>query len=60
LYRFLKDTTTLASLMEERFGGSVRYESVLDAVAKPNPPNPAPEAARALEACDVEIDVGGL
>lgn len=51
---FLNDTTTLASLIEERSDGSARYDSLEDVVAKPTP-NPAPVAlaARALEACDV-------
>jgi hypothetical protein len=46
---------TFASLMEERLGGSKRYDSVLPVLEEPNPPNPpnpAPgAAARLLEAC---------
>jgi hypothetical protein len=51
--RFLNPTTTFASLIEERFGGSVRYESVLPVEVEPNPPKPTPDAARLLEACNL-------
>jgi hypothetical protein len=52
--KFLKATTTLGSDMELRFGGSVRYESVL-VDPDPNPPNPAPlpKTARLLDAWDL-------
>ena len=45
---------TLASLMAERFDGSVRYDNLVAFVVKPNP-KPAPVAveARVLEACDL-------
>ena len=40
--------------MDERFGGSVRYESVLLAEAEPKPPNVVPGVARVLEAWDLD------
>jgi hypothetical protein len=53
LERFLKATTTFASLIDVRFGGSARYDNVLVAEVEPKPEKPVPKAARLLEAWDL-------
>jgi hypothetical protein len=56
LDKFLNATTTLESLTVLKSGGGVRYDSTLpvEAEPKPKPPKPPPpEAARLLDACDL-------